>query len=238
MQFIILAAGRGRRINEITSKIPKCLIEINNGTILSRLINQSKILSIKKVNIILGYKNKIIQNYIKKNKFKNIKTYTLNSFKNYNNFFTLYKFRRLLKNKNSFILFSDLVLDDSIFRKFKKIRTKQICLFVDKREIRKGTMSISSDPKYLKFINIKKKEDQNNGNFIGVAYIPKGKSNLFIKTIEKNYPQLNHDYYTEILNELISQKEKIKIFNILNYWTEIDTLSDLNELRKNFSEKK
>ena len=43
MQFLILAAGRGKRINKITSSYPKCLIKFK-GTILSRLIKQSNII--------------------------------------------------------------------------------------------------------------------------------------------------------------------------------------------------
>ena len=54
--------------------------------------------------------------------------------------------------------------------------------------------------------------------------------------LEKKNPEYKNKYYVDIFNELIKEKEKIKILNIFDYWTEIDTLKDLNHLRKNFNE--
>ena len=50
--------------------------------------------------------------------------------------------------------------------------------------------------------------------------------------LEKKNPEYKNKYYVDIFNELIKEKEKIKILNIFDYWTEIDTLKDLNHLRK------
>ena len=50
MRAIILAAGRGSRLNNITKDKPKCLVEINKKTLLERQID-----TFKKSNIIKIY---------------------------------------------------------------------------------------------------------------------------------------------------------------------------------------
>jgi len=60
MRVIILAAGCGRRMNPLTNSIPKCLLPINNETILERLINQLKKNSIDSITVVVGYKKEKI----------------------------------------------------------------------------------------------------------------------------------------------------------------------------------
>ena len=74
MNSIILAAGRGSRIPEISNKKPKCLISINGSSILSRQIDFLKKSKINKITIIRGYKKKHIKfksvNYVENKNFK------------------------------------------------------------------------------------------------------------------------------------------------------------------------
>ena len=69
MNFIILASGRGSRLNRVTKNKPKCLIEITNNKTLLDFICQN--FSKNQNNIIItGYKS---QQIIKHLKNKNIK---------------------------------------------------------------------------------------------------------------------------------------------------------------------
>ena len=64
MELIYLAAGRGSRLKKKTSRIPKCLVKVNNKPIID--YNLSFFLNFKKVNLILGYKYKSIISRFKK----------------------------------------------------------------------------------------------------------------------------------------------------------------------------
>lgn len=236
MQLLILAAGRGRRIKEISSKYPKCLIKINDETLLKRLINQSKVLKINIINLLLGYKYQKVLNYLKTKKDLKVNTFIFKNFKNNNNFLTLYKFRKLLSNKDTLISFSDIFLSEKILKNFKKVKKRNVIVFVDIRKIRKGTMKIKCSSNYLQYINVKDNKIKSDGNFIGLLYLPKSSSKMFIKELENNYPNFNKFYYVEVLNQLIAKKKKIKIFKIFDYWTEIDTISDLKKLKKYHNE--
>ena len=66
---LILCAGFGKRLNPITLKKPKPLIEINNVTMLEKSINLIKELGINKIILNTFYLKDHISNFIKKHEF-------------------------------------------------------------------------------------------------------------------------------------------------------------------------
>ena len=66
---LILCAGFGKRLNPITLKKPKPLIEINNVTMLEKSINLIKELGIKKIIINTFYLKDHISNFVKSKNF-------------------------------------------------------------------------------------------------------------------------------------------------------------------------
>ena len=66
---LILCAGLGKRLNPLTLKKPKPLLEIKNLTLLENTINLIQNLSIKKIKLNTFYLKEKIQSFIKKKKF-------------------------------------------------------------------------------------------------------------------------------------------------------------------------
>ena len=66
---LILCAGFGKRLNPITLKKPKPLLEINNVTVLEKSINLIKELGIDKIIINTFYLKEHFSNFIKNNNF-------------------------------------------------------------------------------------------------------------------------------------------------------------------------
>ena len=71
MKVIILAGGLGTRISEYTKSIPKPMILVNKLPILIHIMNHFSRFNYREFIIATGYKGKVIDNYFKKNKFKN-----------------------------------------------------------------------------------------------------------------------------------------------------------------------
>lgn len=65
MIVIILAGGRGERLNSITEYVPKSLIPINNVPIIERQIKYLQKFNITKFVIALGYLSQQVINYIR-----------------------------------------------------------------------------------------------------------------------------------------------------------------------------
>ena len=55
MQAIILAAGMGRRLGELTKENTKCMVEVNGVRLIDRLLGQLSGLSLRRVIIVVGY---------------------------------------------------------------------------------------------------------------------------------------------------------------------------------------
>ena len=60
MKSIILAAGRGSRIPEISRTKPKSLLRINKQSLISRQINYLRKLKINKITVVRGYKKNLL----------------------------------------------------------------------------------------------------------------------------------------------------------------------------------
>ena len=65
MNIVFLAAGKSSRIYKEVGK-PKCLLKINNQSIISNLLKNLKGLKIKKINIVVGFKSNLIKRELKK----------------------------------------------------------------------------------------------------------------------------------------------------------------------------
>ena len=62
--IIILCGGRGKRLGNLSKKIPKALVKVGNKSLLKQKLNFYKTLGIKKFYLCLGYKGNQIRNHL------------------------------------------------------------------------------------------------------------------------------------------------------------------------------
>jgi len=117
---ILLAAGYGSRIAGMTD-MPKCLLEVNGESLLEHNLNIWKNLGIKRVKIVLGYKEELIREILKKYESDfEITTLVNEDFRNKGNTYSLYLG---IKNwsevdQSALIFDADLIYDQAILEKF------------------------------------------------------------------------------------------------------------------------
>ena len=58
MQAIILAAGMGRRLGDLTKENTKCMVPVNGVRLIDRLLGQLSQLNLNRIIIVVGYKGK------------------------------------------------------------------------------------------------------------------------------------------------------------------------------------
>ena len=63
MKAIILAAGKGERLQPFTKDIPKSLLRIDDQTILENQINHLKKCDIEEINVVVGLHTKKLKNF-------------------------------------------------------------------------------------------------------------------------------------------------------------------------------
>ena len=55
MQAIILAAGMGKRLGELTRNNTKCMVKVNGTSLIDRILTQLSLLDLSKVIIAVSY---------------------------------------------------------------------------------------------------------------------------------------------------------------------------------------
>ena len=228
MELIYLAAGRGSRLKKKTSRIPKCLVKVNNKPIID--YNLSFFLNFKKVNLILGYKYKSIISRFKKNRFN----YVINK-KYLSTNMVESTFLAKPIHKYVVICYGDIIFDNKIFHNLIKIKSNTILVKTDWLSVWKKRMSNKEIIDDAEDIKIDKK---NNLLSIGgkISKIPKyqymGIIKLKIesfKKLKKYYKKLNKKIdFTSFINLAIREKVvKFKVLKTKKYWVEIDTTKDI-----------
>ena len=64
MQAIILAAGMGKRLKELTQNNTKCMVQVNGVSLIDRLLHQLDGRKLSRVVIVVGYEGQKLMDYI------------------------------------------------------------------------------------------------------------------------------------------------------------------------------
>ena len=245
MKYLILAAGKSKRIYKKIKK-PKSLLKINNFSIIENILRnithkKNKRFFFRKIFIILGFKQQLIRNHLKKYKEINFL---------YNPYYSkkdmLYSLICGLEkiNDDVLVLYSDIYFDKKILTNIEKINKKKITLPVlsNWRKIWKIRNKLSTndaeellvDESKRKILKIGKKIKYLNKTkyqYMGMIYIPKKLVRYVIKFYEE---KIFNDkmHITSFINELIESKIQISYIPINNFWYEIDDFQDYLNLGK------
>jgi phosphoenolpyruvate phosphomutase len=240
MKCIILAAGRGTRIKKISKNKPKCLIKINNISILERQINFLRKLRIKNITVITGYKRKQIN-------FKNIQYILNKDYKNSEQLESLFCAKKEF-NEDMLITFGDTIYDFSDIRKLSMSKKGDIVLGID-RNWRKRYIFRHDHPyeqadkvkvnKKGKILKIGKKLNMGDANaeFLGVLKLSKRGCEVFNKkySVLKNKQKTQTMQIHDFIREIIKTKKYVQSCNLRGKFMEIDTLNDYKIATKLFA---
>ena len=238
MHFVFLAAGKGKRIYR-NIKTNKCLIKINNKTLIENLIENIPKSKRNKITIVTGFNSdKIIQktkkykvNYIHNSKFQ--KTEMVETLK------------VALKKINEDILFSysDIYYTKEIISKIQKNNSNKILVPINinwrriwkirnKAVLNDAESLIINKNRILEIGNKIKNVEKVQGQFMGIVFIPKLLREDILKIL--NNRKFKKFQTTKLLNHLIKKGFFISAIRLKSHWYEFDDLDDLNNYRKHF----
>lgn len=240
MNLILLAAGKSSRIFKKIKK-NKCLIKINQISLIRHIINSAKFYLIKNIMVITGFKPNNIKSELKDLNEINF----INNNKYQSTDMVYSSILGLKKSKlDTLISYTDIIFSKKIFKIFYKTKNKYITIPYIKNwkyVWNKRNKDIFDDAEtFIVDSNSNLKEigniiDENNlkkinGQFLGVIFIPKN----CIKTIIKKYKSFNNKnlQFTQFINRLIKNKIKIKCVEYKDFWYEFDDYEDLTNFKK------
>lgn len=246
MQALLLAAGMGKRLGKYTENKTKCMVEINNTTLVERVINNLLDIGINKLIVVIGYKGDVLRKYLVEN-FKNMKFEFIenNDYSTTNNIYSLWLAKEKLIEDDTILIESDLIFEKKLLEELINQKDDNIAVlskyqkFMDgtvvtlntdnniQRFFEKSEFNKEMEKDYYKTVNIYKFSKE----FLKNEYIP------FLKTCMDVYGKNN---YYEIALKIISNlgRSKIKGLDVSKMtWYEIDNEEDLNNAKELFKNK-
>lgn len=249
MQAIILAAGKGQRLGDITKDNTKCMVSVVGEKLIDRAIDAILNAGINRIILVVGYKAESLKNYInKKYSNKDIEFIFVENidFDKTNNIYSLYLAGEYLVKDDTILLESDLIYDINIVKNIVESKYKDIATVAQYKSWMDGTV-------------VTYRSDNTIENFYSKDEIDYTKIEKYFKTVniyklskkfskEKYFPFLKtfinvsgyNSYYESVLKTLLT----IPGINMYAYdvgdldWYEIDDKQDLEIANVIFSKGK
>ena len=237
MQAIILAAGMGKRLKELTKDNTKCMVKVNGETLVERALGQLDGLGLKQIVLVVGYEGKKLISYVDTLKCKTPIVYVDNPiYDKTNNIYSLYLAKDYLLEDDTLLLESDLILEDGILERMVASNAANLVLAAKYESWMDGTVvTIDENGDITGFLDKKQFKFCNTDTYYKTVNIYK-----FSKTFSQTHyvPFLeayskalgNNEYYEQVLKvialldnpglkAMVLEREK---------WYEIDDVQDLD----------
>lgn len=247
MQVIILAAGMGKRLGKLTQSNTKCMIKVNEVTLIERVLTQFSNLNLNRVIIVVGYKGEELRHFIG-NSYKGlpIEYITNPIYDKTNNIYSLSLAKEQLQQDDTLLVESDLIFEDRVLDKILSDPFPNIALVAKYESWMDGTVVMLDDDNsilnfvtkkafnfshkdsYYKTVNIYKFSKE----FSTTHYVPF--LNAYINALGSN------EYYEQVLRVIaLLDKPVLKALPLSGEkWYEIDDIQDLNNAETIFSDEK
>jgi len=235
MQGLILAAGMGRRLGEMTRDRTKCMITINGITLIERLLRQLSHEGIRRVVIVIGYYGEKVKDLIGNN-FEGMDIVYIENDVYYktNNIYSLYLAKEILLQDNTILFESDIILEDSIIKQVVNSSYKDLAVVAKYQNWMDGTAIILGEHDYVIDILPKRYVDHSkNLNYFKTVNIyrfsQKFSEQIYVPFLEAYCKAVGHnEYYEQVLRIISSLEDKTIQALVLDNekWYEIDDMND------------
>lgn len=245
MQAIILAAGMGKRLGELTSGNTKCMVKVNGRPLIDRMLSQLSKLSLSRIVMVVGYQAENLKLHIGTSVAGMPIVFVENPiYDKTNNIYSLALAKDFLCAEDTLLLESDLIVEDAVLDKILANPFPNLAL-VSKYEtwmdgtmvrindeqdivsfIPKSAFKYSETDTYYKTVNIYKFSRE----FSCTHYVP------FLEAY--THALGNNEYYEQVLR-VITMLDRVELKALPlggERWYEIDDVQDLDIAEALFAE--
>lgn len=245
MQGIILAAGMGKRLKELTNDNTKCMVKVNGITMIERALRILDKKMLSRIIIVVGYAGQKLISFVQTLNIQTPIIFIDNPiYDKTNNIYSLSLTKDYLCNDSTLLLESDLVFEESLIDALVNDSRDNLAL-VDKFESwMDGTcLELDDNDDILNFIpgkHLKFSEKEQYYKTVNIYKFSKDFSaNVYVPLLEAYEKAMGENEYYESVIKLIavldSKKLQAKRLNG-QIWYEIDNIQDLNIAESLFAE--
>lgn len=216
LEAIVLCGGYGKRLNNLTLKLPKSLIRINDKPILEYIIEHLLFYKIYNINLAVGYKSELIKDYIlSRDDFSSIKIH------DGGNISIIERIKKILKQTKSeciLVIYGDTISDININKLFNyHIKINRPIVAVKQLQLSFGIFDIDNSECIINY-----EEKPALDKWINIGYFLINKS--FYNDIHSN------DSWETFISNCILQKNMYSFIHD-GEWITVNTKEELEKAK-------
>ena len=246
MQAIILAAGMGRRLGELTQHNTKCMVSVNGQTLIDRLLCQLAQQQLSRVVIVVGYQAQALKDHLghRYDGRLNIEYVENPIYDRTNNIYSLALAKEQLQEDDTLLIESDLILSDRLIPLILNDPQPNLALVAKYESWMDGTMvTIDPDCHIVNFVPKKALKYDECDSYYKTVNVYKFSRDF---SCQKYVPFLDaykkamglNEYYEQVLRVItLIDSVDLKALPIGDEkWYEIDDVQDLDIAETIFAE--
>lgn len=237
MQGLILAAGLGSRMKELTKNTTKSMVEVNGISLMERMLSQLDQLELERIVIVDGYQSDILENYVSTLKVKTPIEYVTNEIYNTtNNIYSVYLAKEYFLKTDTIMIESDLIFSEDLLNKVVNSSFNNLSVVSKFESWMDGTVvRYDDDYNIVDFIGKKSFDFDQIDNYYKTVNIYKFSKefsqDIYFPFLEAQMQAFGKNEYYETILKTISQLDPtiMKALDIGDtLWYEIDDAQDLD----------
>lgn len=237
MQAIILAAGMGRRLKELTHNNTKCMVKVSGVTLIDRMLHQIENQHLSRIVIVVGYEGQKLIDYIGALNIQTPIVYVNNPiYDKTNNIYSLALAKDWLVKDDTILFESDIIFEDEVLNMLVTDPRDTLAL-VDKYESwMDGTcVKLNEEDDIIEFVPGKKFNFNDTKDLFKTVNIYKFSKRFcethYVPFLEAYQTALGeNEYYEQVLRVIAMLDEPVIKAKRLDgqRWYEIDDIQDLD----------
>ena len=241
MQAIILAAGMGKRLGELTKGNTKCMVKVNGVTLIERLLRQldrvAETRGLNRIVIVVGYEGRKLCDYISTLGIKTRVEFVENPiYDTTNNIYSLYLAKDQLQEDDTLLFESDLIFEDAVIDRLLDNPYPSLALVAKFESWMDGTVvTLDEEDNIRQFIPGKKFSWKHTEEYYKTVNIYKFSrefsSKYYVPFLSAYSSALGrNEYYEQVLRVItMLDRSEIKALRLGHEsWYEIDDVQDLD----------
>ncbi len=224
MKAVILAAGVGSRLGELTADKPKCMLNINGKSLIHYQIETLKKHNINEIYIIGGYKFDVLKNHIKNTDVALIYN---PKYREWNNIYSFYLIKDIPHLTEFILLNADTYFHENILKQMLKFEERNAVMLDAFKKLGDEEMKVIVKDKKVKKFGKDIPVYAAKGEYIGMAKFNRNDLEVLFKTIEKLLIKGKTDIWYEIAFNYVLDELDIGYTETEGFpWIEIDNNED------------
>jgi len=232
MNAVILDAGESKRLRPLTNLKPKCLLRLNDMTVLEHQLMNLKKNGIKNVTIVVGYlADQIFKEIDKKDFGLEIKYIQNPIYHNTNTVYSLWLARERIKD-DFLYLNGDVVFHKEALKRLLETHY-DTCIAVEKKHVGKEEVKVQLAMDIVKAIGKDIEPSKALGEFIGIAKFSRKFNRLFVDKLNEVVEEGKINEFFEVVLDRILKSYNVYAVDVSDLpCIEVDTLEDYNTAKK------